>query len=194
MNAIVTSVTTSGSRSGFRPDTWAWIVCAITVAAYGLAFGSQQVALWRIEQDPLALCLWVGDSVFTKRQINRQVDERVQAELSAAGHADSLRGCFPFRVCEGFDVQRLDGLGFGQARGRTVLVEAAARSGAEGYQPRWYSGSAWDGARVGHFAGALGSSLSGSIASSATAPGSRSGGGGRGSSGGGGGGGGGGGW
>ena len=62
------------------------------------------------------------------------------------------------------------------------------------YSPAWYSGALWNSSSAGSFASGLGSSLSGAIASSSTAPGSRSGGGGGGSSGGGGGGGGGGGW
>lgn len=76
----------------------------------------------------------------------------------------------------------------------TDVLAAAMRPDGSGYHPGWYSGSSFDSARVGSFAGAVGSSLSGAIAASSTAPGSRSGGGGGGSSGGGGGGGGGGGW
>ena len=76
-----------------------------------------------------------------------------------------------------------------------VLAAAAAHGGAgNGYHPGWYSGSGWNPSDAGSFAGGIGSSLSGAISSSATAPGSSSGGGGGGSSGGGGGGGGGGGW
>ncbi len=74
------------------------------------------------------------------------------------------------------------------------LLAAAARPGAGGYRPGWYSGSSWTGAGAGGFAGSLGSVLSTAISSSAAAPGSFSGGGGGGSSGGGGGGGGGGSW
>ncbi len=76
-------------------------------------------------------------------------------------------------------------------------LSTAMRPDSGGYRPGWYSGSQFDPARLGRFAGAVGSALSSAIASSATAPGSRSGGGGGGgggSSGGGGGGGGGGGW
>ena len=76
----------------------------------------------------------------------------------------------------------------------TDVLATAMRPDGSGYHPGWYSGSSFDSARVGSFAGAVGSSLSGAIAASTTAPGSRSGGGGGGSSGGGGGGGGGGGW
>jgi uncharacterized membrane protein len=75
-----------------------------------------------------------------------------------------------------------------------VLSRAAQPDGRAGYHPRWYSGSNWDGARIGGFAGSMGDSLSGAISSSSSAPGSSSGGGGGGSSGGGGGGGGGGAW
>jgi hypothetical protein len=78
------------------------------------------------------------------------------------------------------------------------VLSAAMRPDGSGYRPGWYSGSTFDGARMGSFAGAVGASLSTAISSSVTAPGSRSGsssgGGGGGSSGGGGGGGGGGGW
>ena len=76
------------------------------------------------------------------------------------------------------------------------VLSAAMQPDGSGYQPVWYSGSMFDSTRMGSFAGAVGSSLSNAISSSATAPGSRSGsgGGGGGSSGGGGGGGGGGGW
>lgn len=63
-----------------------------------------------------------------------------------------------------------------------------------GYEPTWYSGSNFHSTHPGSFAGALSSSMAGSIASASTAPGSSSGSGGGGSSGGGGGGGGGGGW
>jgi hypothetical protein len=73
------------------------------------------------------------------------------------------------------------------------VLAAATHPDGSGYRPGWYSGSGWSPARIGGFAGSVGSTLSGAISSSSTAPGSRSGGGG-GSSGGGGGGGGGGGW
>jgi hypothetical protein len=78
----------------------------------------------------------------------------------------------------------------------TDVLSTAMRPDGSGYQPGWYSGSTLDSTRMGSFAGAMGTSLSTAISSSATAPGSRSGsgGGGGGSSGGGGGGGGGGGW
>jgi uncharacterized membrane protein len=76
----------------------------------------------------------------------------------------------------------------------TDVLATAMRPDGIGYHPGWYSGSSFDSARMGNFAGAVGSSLSGAIAASTTTPGSRSGGGGGGSSGGGGGGGGGGGW
>lgn len=72
----------------------------------------------------------------------------------------------------------------------TDVLSTAMRPDGGGYHPGWYSGSSFDSARVGSFAGAVGSSVSDAISSSATAPGSSSGG----SSGGGGGGGGGGGW
>jgi hypothetical protein len=74
------------------------------------------------------------------------------------------------------------------------VLATALRPDGSGYHPGWYSGSGFDSARVGSFASAMGSSLSGAIAASTTSPGSHSGGGGGGSSGGGGGGGGGGGW
>jgi hypothetical protein len=75
------------------------------------------------------------------------------------------------------------------------VLSAAAQPGGRGaYHPRWYSGSGWDSSRMSGFAGSVGSSLSGAISASSSAPGSRSGGGGGGSSGGGGGGGGGGSW
>jgi hypothetical protein len=75
-----------------------------------------------------------------------------------------------------------------------VLARAAQLGGQSSYHPRWYSGSGWDGSRMGNFAESMGNSLSSAISSSSSAPGSRSGGGGGGSSGGGGGGGGGGAW
>jgi uncharacterized membrane protein YgcG len=65
---------------------------------------------------------------------------------------------------------------------------------APNYQPGWYSGPAFNAARLGAFSSSLGSSLNSAISSSSTPPGSKSGSGGGGSSGGGGGGGGGGGW
>lgn len=64
----------------------------------------------------------------------------------------------------------------------------------ESYRPTWYVGPSWNAASIVGFSSQLGTSLTGAIASSSTAPGSKSGGGGGGSSGGGGGGGGGGGW
>ena len=73
-----------------------------------------------------------------------------------------------------------------------AVLAAAAAAGASA--PLWYSGSHWDSGRTGGFTDSLGSSLSSSVASASTAPGSSSGSGGGGSSGGGGGGGGGGGW
>lgn len=83
-----------------------------------------------------------------------------------------------------------------------VLAQAATEPVTQGgavqasYSPRWYSGSSYQQLAAGAFASSLASSMGAAIASSATAPGSRSGssGGGGGSSGGGGGGGGGGGW
>ncbi len=73
-----------------------------------------------------------------------------------------------------------------------VLAVGPEESGA--WSPSWYSGRSWTGLNTSSFASGLGSSFSGAIASSSTAPGSSSGSGGGGSSGGGGGGGGGGGW
>ncbi len=70
----------------------------------------------------------------------------------------------------------------------------AVTGGAQGYHPGWYRGSSWNEFGAGGFAGNLGSSLAGAVASSSSPPGSSSGSGGGGSSGGGGGGGGGGGW
>ena len=75
-----------------------------------------------------------------------------------------------------------------------VLAAAGTASGQSGYSPGWYSGGSWSSAGSAGFATALGSSLTGAIASASTSPASSSGGGGGGSSGGGGGGGGGGGW
>ncbi len=74
------------------------------------------------------------------------------------------------------------------------VLAAASQKGSAGYQPRWYSGRGFHEHGVSGFASNLGSSFSGAIAASSTAPGSSSGSGGGGSSGGGGGGGGGSGW
>jgi uncharacterized membrane protein len=74
-----------------------------------------------------------------------------------------------------------------------VLKTASAETG-ERYHPGWYSGAGWSRLGASGFSSSFGSSFSGAIASSSTAPGSSSGSGGGGSSGGGGGGGGGGGW
>ena len=52
------------------------------------------------------------------------------------------------------------------------VLATAMRPDGSGYHPGWYSGSGFDSARVGSFAGAVGSSLSGAIAASTTAPGS----------------------
>ena len=76
----------------------------------------------------------------------------------------------------------------------TVLQSAAQGGDGNGYQPAWYSGTAFDHFGATAFGSALSTSLSTTIASSSTAPGSSSGSSGGGSSGGGGGGGGGGGW
>jgi uncharacterized membrane protein YgcG len=70
----------------------------------------------------------------------------------------------------------------------------AAGERAAAYSPSWYRGAAWSTLGAAGFAGSLGGSFAGAIASSSTAPGSSSGSSGGGSSGGGGGGGGGGGW
>lgn len=70
----------------------------------------------------------------------------------------------------------------------------AATLSRSGYEPQWYSGSAFRTGSPGGFASSLGSDLGSSISSASSAPGSSSGSGGGGSSGGGGGGGGGGGW
>jgi len=72
--------------------------------------------------------------------------------------------------------------------------EVLAKAAAGGYQPGWYTGSAWSVGAAAGFAASFGGSFSGALSSACTAPGSSSGGGGGGSSGGGGGGGGGGGW
>lgn len=75
------------------------------------------------------------------------------------------------------------------------LAATLARAADERqYHPAWYAGDRFHPSRMAVFSAAVGSSLDGAIASSATAPGSRSGSGGGGFSGGGGGGGGGGGW
>jgi len=76
----------------------------------------------------------------------------------------------------------------------TAVLAAADVQRAGGYRPRWYRGRAWRPGHAQNFAGTLGTSLGGAVASSVTPPGSSSGSGGGGSSGGGGGGGGGGGW
>ncbi len=112
--------------------------------------------------------------------------DRLQRMLPATRTPELFEKLLPYALALGVEQQ--------WAEQFADMLSAAAKPGAKGYQPRWYSGSSWDATRIGHFAGSLGSSLSGAISSSATAPGSRSGGGGRGSSGGGGGGGGGGGW
>ncbi|MDO8944837.1 MAG: DUF2207 domain-containing protein, partial [Desulfobacterales bacterium] len=54
------------------------------------------------------------------------------------------------------------------------VLSTAMRPDGSGYHPGWYAGSSFDSARVGSFAGAVGSSLSGAIAASTTTPGSRS--------------------
>jgi len=74
------------------------------------------------------------------------------------------------------------------------VLAQAGHDGATGYTPVWYSGDNWSTFGPSGFGSALGSAMTGAIASSASAPGSSSGFGGGGSSGGGGGGGGGGGW
>ena len=74
------------------------------------------------------------------------------------------------------------------------VLAQAGRDGSTGYTPTWYSGGNWSTFGPSGFGSALGSAMTGAIASSASAGGSSSGFGGGGSSGGGGGGGGGGGW
>ena len=74
-----------------------------------------------------------------------------------------------------------------------ATVLAASAVGGR-YRPSWYNGNSWRTDGIRGVTSSLGSSLTGAISSSATAPGSSSGSGGGGSSGGGGGGGGGGGW
>jgi uncharacterized membrane protein len=71
---------------------------------------------------------------------------------------------------------------------------AGVAPSAQGYSPRWYSGSSFRRLGTTGFASSLGSAVAGATAAAASAPGRSSGSGGGGSSGGGGGGGGGGGW
>lgn len=112
--------------------------------------------------------------------------DRLQRMLPATRTPELFEKFLPYALALGVEQQWAE-----QFAG---ALSAAARPGADGYRPRWYSGSGWNPSRIGTFAASLGSSLTGAVSSSATAPGSRSGGGGGGSSGGGGGGGGGGGW
>jgi hypothetical protein len=95
------------------------VMCLFTLAAYGLAFGSDIVQVFRLEHDPLALCLRLGSdfSAMTAHDvdgISRKIREGV---ADPAG----FRGGFPFRKVE-YDCRRGDERGSERARGRTVRL------------------------------------------------------------------------
>lgn len=104
------------------------LVCALTLASYGLTFGSSRVQKERLKADAWALCLWAGDSFLTKNRVTpndvRQLEREIQSDLPDWNPQEK---CFPFRI--------IDDLQFGlpsqqtnvPLRGRTLLVSAARR-------------------------------------------------------------------
>ena len=104
------------------------VVCALTLASYGLTFGSYRVQRERLKSEAWALCLWAGDSFLTKGRVSlddvRQLEDEIQFKLPKWSPQD---GCFPFRT--------IDDLQFGlpsqptnvPLRGRTLHVSASRR-------------------------------------------------------------------
>jgi hypothetical protein len=188
------------------------IGAAIIMTLFSIPFfGGEVVGLYGLAQSSPALVTVLGGVVFVNilfyhllkapTLLGRKVLDRIEGfkTFLSATEEDRLSRLYPVeRTPELFerylpyalalDVEQPWTEQFSDVLGKSAMAEAG------GYHPQWYSGSAWHSSRIGSFAGSIGGSLSGAIASSSTAPGSSSGGGGGGSSGGGGGGGGGGGW
>ncbi len=188
------------------------IGAALFVSLFALPFfGAEVFALYTLANDSpgltVLLVLVVAANILfyhllkAPTLLGRRLLDRIEGfkMFLAATEGDRLQRMFPAgRTPELFEKFLPYALALGVEQRWTEqfadVLAAAAQPGARGYQPGWYAGPSWDSARIGGFAGSLGSSLSAAVSSSSTAPGSRSGGGGGGSSGGGGGGGGGGSW
>lgn len=121
------------------------LISAFTLAAYGLAIGSARVDCYRIEKDPLALCLLVGDRINTKGKVTATVRDMLDATVSdSIPDKAAYRGCFPFRVNE-FFVNRVDGRGMTALLARTILIEEERRDPLMQSRPLRPGGRDFDG-------------------------------------------------
>lgn len=103
------------------------VLTGVTIAGYGLVLGQKQVSYYRISNDPLLGCLWVGDPELTKRAINwERVDSLNQMVLDQTNHQDGFTGCFPFRLLQIEIYSQQDSSKLIRCSGRTY-VDASTR-------------------------------------------------------------------
>lgn len=77
------------------------VLTGVTIVGYGLVLGQKQVSYYRISNDPLLGCLWVGDPELTKRAIDwGRVDSLNQEVLEKTKHQEGYIGVFPFRLLQ----------------------------------------------------------------------------------------------
>ncbi len=159
---------------------------APTLAALPLAAAGLNIVFYHLLKAPTLLGRRVLDRIEGfKMFLGATETDRFERLYPAGRTPEQFEKYLPYAIALGVEQQWTEQF--------TDVLSRASEADGAGYRPLWYSGS-WDSSRIGSFAGSVGSSLSGAISSSASAPGSSSGGGGGGSSGGGGGGGGGGAW
>jgi hypothetical protein len=76
------------------------VVCGFTLAAYSLAIGSGEVQTARLEHEPLALCLHLGN-VFEHGKFRQRDIDLISAWIrDQVPRQRDFRGGFPFRVTE----------------------------------------------------------------------------------------------
>ena len=98
------------------------VVCAVTLAAYGLIQGAEQVGLARLGKDRLAKRMLVGDHIDTHRKLTPSVLDKLEKTIKARLPAgQELTAVSPFQVTELF-WDGLDGQGRRPIRGRTLKL------------------------------------------------------------------------
>ncbi len=94
-------------------------VSAFTLGSYGLVLGVEQVGLHRVQADPLALSLWVGERGIPHHIIKPEVSQELEARLTETFGPTEKKRVFPFRQVvfswEGRDVSQ-------RIFGRTIML------------------------------------------------------------------------
>ncbi len=94
-------------------------VSAFTLGSYGFVLGVEQVGLHRVQADPLALSLWVGERGIPHHVITPGVAGELEEKLAQALGSSKKKRVFPFRQVafswEGKDVSQ-------RIFGRTILL------------------------------------------------------------------------